>query len=219
MFIEFVESLRCVRAHEESWLVLVADRMEARNVLQGALGCPVCGARYPIADGVADFRAAGAGAAAGAQEPLERESAPPDPDEALRAAALLGLGDPGGTAALAGSWGGVAPALATIAPVHLLLVDPPFAARAAEGVSVVRTNGTLPLAAASLRGVALDERTSSPALVDSSVRALRARGRLVAPAAVPVPPAVTELARDARHWVGEREAEPSTPVGLRRRGV
>ena len=210
MFIEFVESLRCPRPHEDSWLVLAADRMDGRSVVSGILGCPVCGARYAIADGVAELRdrapAPGADAPAPAALPAADESA------ALRAAALLDLASPGGTAVLAGSWGAVAPALLALAEVHLLLLNPPFAARAGEGVSVLRTDGGLPLAAASVRGVALDE--GSLAALPGALVALRGRGRLVAPAAVSVPPDVTELARDARHWVGERQPPAGPPVRL-----
>jgi hypothetical protein len=217
MFIEFVESLRCLRAHEDSWLVAAADRMAGRSIVEGRLGCPVCRAEYPIVGGVAYFGvpvpAAGAPAA-----PVPREDAADvDPDLVLRAAALLGLADPGGTAVLGGRWGPAAGGLRELAAVHCLLVDPPYEVGTSDGLSVVRTAGRLPLAAGSVRGVALDEASSTPAALDDSVRALRARGRLVAPARSAVPAGVRELARDARHWVAEREAAPTAPVKLARR--
>ena len=56
MFIELVDALRCPRTHEESWLVLAASRIEARHIQEGALGCPVCRAEYPIRDGIVDLR-------------------------------------------------------------------------------------------------------------------------------------------------------------------
>ena len=59
MFIELVDALRCPRPHEESWLVLAASRLEARHVLEGTLGCPVCHAQYPIRDGIVDLRPGG----------------------------------------------------------------------------------------------------------------------------------------------------------------
>src|SRR3954462_15554710 len=55
MFVEIVDALRCPRAHEESWLVLAAQRTEDRHVLEGTLGCPVCHATYPIHGGIAEF--------------------------------------------------------------------------------------------------------------------------------------------------------------------
>ena len=44
MFIELVDALRCPVAHAESWLVAAAIRMEARHIVDGTLGCPVCSA-------------------------------------------------------------------------------------------------------------------------------------------------------------------------------
>ena len=55
MFLELVDSLRCVRAHEDSWLVARADELVARHIVRGALGCPICEARYAVRNGIADF--------------------------------------------------------------------------------------------------------------------------------------------------------------------
>jgi hypothetical protein len=38
---------------------------------------------------------------------------------------------------------------------------------------------------------------------------VKPKGRVVAPAEVPLPDGVRELARDGRHWVGERQAVPA----------
>jgi hypothetical protein len=66
--------------------------------------------------------------------------------------------------------------------------------------------------------VALDSATADVARLDAAVRALRPRGRLVAPADAPLPGGVAELARDAEHWVAERDAAVvSDVVTLRRR--
>src|SRR5690242_21064587 len=89
MFIELVDALRCPVPHEESWLVASATRMEARHIVDGLLGCPVCHAEYPIRNGVADFR----------REPTLPLEAAPDPflrgdaTTAMRLAAFLGLSD------------------------------------------------------------------------------------------------------------------------------
>ena len=207
MFIEFVESLRCPVPHEESWLVAAADRMRGRTIVSGLLGCPVCGTRYAIEDGVTYLSVARTVPPSAAAPP------PPDDAEPLRAAALLALVEPGGTAVLVGAWGRMRSGLRALAEVHLLLVDPPFDVRSEEGVSVVRTAGALPLAPASVRGVALDlAATPNAALLAGAVGALRPRGRLVAPVAVRVPAGVTELARDEREWVAEREAPARPPV-------
>src|SRR5215208_3855169 len=112
MFIELVDHLRCVRPHEDTWLVAAARRMEGRHIDEGTLGCPICRAEYPIRGGVADFRGEGAGAAAA---PTESGDAPlPDESEVMRAGALLGLSESGGVVLLAGTWGAIAGAIAEI---------------------------------------------------------------------------------------------------------
>ena len=63
MFIELVDALRCPQPHAESWLVVASTRTQARHILEGTLGCPVCRAEYPIVDGVVDFRGDSAAAA------------------------------------------------------------------------------------------------------------------------------------------------------------
>ena len=55
MFIELTDHLRCPADHEESYLVLLPDRMEERSVREGRLGCPVCGRTYTLADGILDL--------------------------------------------------------------------------------------------------------------------------------------------------------------------
>jgi uncharacterized protein YbaR (Trm112 family) len=55
MFIELTDHLRCPAEHEESYLVLLPDRMEARSVRSGRLGCPACGRTYAVEEGVLDL--------------------------------------------------------------------------------------------------------------------------------------------------------------------
>jgi hypothetical protein len=89
-------------------------------------------------------------------------------------------------------------------PVQLLLVSPPAVS---EGWSVVRgTADLMPFASGSLMGIAVD-RASGP-LAQAAARTLISHGRLVAPADTPVPAAIAVVARDDRHWVGERLASP-----------
>jgi uncharacterized protein YbaR (Trm112 family) len=204
MFIELVDALRCPVPHEDSWLVAAAVRMEARHIVEGTLGCPVCSAEYPIRDGVVDFRGAG-GSIIGARVAS-------DADLAMRLAALLDLADAQGFAVLLGEWGAQAHELASIVDTPLVVIDPPLGIVGAPGVSVLRCDGDVPLAANAARAMALDGGLSSR--VASAVRATRAKGRLVAPASVPVPEHVTELARDETMWVGERGVPASPLVSL-----
>jgi uncharacterized protein YbaR (Trm112 family) len=209
MFIELVDALRCPTPHEESWLVASADRMEARHIVEGTLGCPVCRAEFPIHDGVVDFRRRTHG-------PTPPGTAP-DPEQAVRLAAFLDLADASGFAVLVGAWGAHAPLLRAQVDTPLVLVDPPADVVGEPGVSVLRCDGELPLAAGAARGVAIDG--GSEARVTSAVRATRAKGRVLAPTSVALPDGVRELARDDALWVGEREAVASPIVTLHvRRG-
>jgi uncharacterized protein YbaR (Trm112 family) len=210
MFIELVDALRCPVPHEESWLVASATRMEFRHIVEGTLGCPVCHAEYPVTRGVVDFRRA-------PHRPPPPET-PPDEAEAMRLAALLGLTDRAGFAVLLGAWSVHAPLLRALVETPLVVVDPPEGTEGEPGISVIRCDGELPLAAGAARGMAVD--AGAPARVASAVRATRARGRLVLPAGVALPAGVHELARDASVVVAEREAATSPPVTLhvRRRG-
>ena len=213
MFIEVVGSLRCVHEHELSWLVASAYRMEARHIVSGELGCHVCGARYPVEDGVADFRELGSASAASP----ERAPGPPSltdqpydagPAElALRAAALLDLTSPGGLVVLAGSWSVAAPELAggeTAQRVQLLTFDPGAELRGGEGISIALTGRRLPLRPVTARGIALDESHSDPGYVASAAEALRPGARLLAPLSAPIPPGLAELARDERFWLASK---------------
>lgn len=213
MFIELVDALRCPHDHAESWLVLAADRMDGRDVVEGVLGCPVCRAEFPIARGVADLRVAPPSTEG---ESGDAAAAAPVADAGLRLAALLNLTDAQGFALLVGATTRHAAALGAVADTHLLLVNP-VAGAGALAASVLLADGALPLAAASARGIALDD-AAGPSMLAGAVRALRPGGRLVAPVALAVPAGVIELARDAAVWVGEREAGASGLVSLARGG-
>lgn len=200
MFIEVVDAFRCPRPHELTWLVASADRLEDRDILTGELGCPVCGARYPIVDGVADFRPAGA-SASGATA-----AGPSDvPNRAMRAAALLGLTEPGGLVVLAGAWGDAAHEVAALVEgIHVLAVDPLGAVASGFGVSVARAPDMLPMRPESVRAIALDDAHAAALFLETSVAALKPAGRLLVPAGTSIPGGIVERARDAHDWLGEK---------------
>jgi uncharacterized protein YbaR (Trm112 family) len=213
VFIELVDDLRCPRLHDETWLVASTDRTEGRDIMQGTLGCPICRAEYPIRDGVVWFVEPER-----APAPASDRSMPADPEVAVRLAAFLDLSDAQGFALLAGSWGSLAQLLRAMVPTHLVLLNPPAPVRAGNGISILHASSRIPLADATCRGVALDDAHVDPAYVHDAVRVLRPRGRLVAPASTPTPAGVTELARDDRLSVAERNAAPPELVSLRPRG-
>jgi uncharacterized protein YbaR (Trm112 family) len=211
MFVEIVDALRCPRAHEESWLVLAAQRTEDRHVLEGTLGCPVCHATYPIHDGIAEFSEQRAHDRSNGGEP---RTLPP----ADHLAAMLGLGDPLGFAVLIGAWGTRASELLGLLDAPpLLLVEPPAGIAMGHGLSGVRAGAMLPLASGAARAVATDAEDAER--VADAARVTRVGGRLVAPAGARLPEGVRELARDNVVWVGERQTMQSAPVTLHvRRG-
>lgn len=215
MLLDLMDILRCPVPHQDSWLVLSADGWEGRHVTAGTLGCPACRAEFPIAGGVADL-------SAGVPVPRDAggedgETGDTDPERAVRLAALLDLGEPGGVVLLAGRLAALAPVLEELVPATYVLLNaavPPPGPASASGVAA----STIPFAAGSLRGVALDQAHGTTAFLAGAVRALRTGGRLVAPEAVPVPAGLEVLARDAREWVGIAEGPPGAVVSLRRGG-
>ena len=217
MFIELIELLRCVRPHEDSWLVGSFDDVRARDVRSGTHGCPICGARYAISDGVLRM-STDAGVPLPRRDRIRRpgSDALGTREESIRLAAMLGLNEPGGLALLAGAWGASAPVLRRLVDIHLLLLVQSDELLPTYDESVIVSPDVIPLAAASCRGVALDDTTARESFLESAVHVLRPGGRLVAPAATPVPEGVLEVARDARHWVGERALATSGLVPLQR---
>ncbi len=205
MYVELLDTLRCTAVHESSWLVATASRTEGRFILAGVLGCPVCSAEYVIRDGAVWFGERDA--AVGIAGAIQSE------DEVTRLAALLGFDEAGGLYLLEGPLGVMGEALADVAPARFILHSPP---EGCAGHAIIRGAGDLvPVGSGLLRGAAIS-RASQP-LAEATARALAAKGRLVAPADTPVPEGLTVLARDERHWVAERGAVPTAPVGISRR--
>jgi hypothetical protein len=118
---------------------------------------------------------------------------------------------------LGGGWADSAPALSALVAVHCLLLNPSRGGEAGgtgDDVSIIRSDGSLPLAASAARGVALDPATAGETTVRGAVRALGAGRRLVAPVTTALPAEVVELARDETLWVAERGAPASGPVAI-----
>lgn len=217
MFIELMDILRCVRPHEDGWLVLSADRMSGRHVVAGTLGCPACGAQYAITDGEALLLESGAG---GPVLAADDPSVPwlDDADAPLQLAALLALADVRQPVLLAGEWAGLGAPLAELVPGLYLALNParPIPPDRSE-LSVIRAAGALPLAAGRLHGAALDAAAvTSAGLLEGAARAVRQGGRLIAPAWAPLPAHYAELGRDDLLWVAERRAAAGAPVPIAR---
>lgn len=206
IFLELVDSLRCVKPHEDSWLVARADAMDARHIIRGELGCPICASRYPVREGVVDF-------SANVSHPRRVRA---EEGMALRAAALLGLTEPGGLVVLAGDWSAAANELLSITDgVRLLALDYAEGLESGGELSLALIDDVLPLAEGCARGIALDLAHSTGSLLAGAALALAPGGRLLAPASAPVPPLLRELARDERNWVAARSTSTvSAPVAI-----
>src|SRR5687767_13007641 len=213
MFIELVESLRCPRPHEFTWLVASTLEMAGRDIRRGLLGCPSCSARYPIRDGVVDFQTRDGTTPLPDSTPLG--AAEGDPELAIRVAALFDLTSPGGFVVLAGEWAHAAPALlGVVEGIEVLVLNTTVALTSGSGISLARTDGSIPIRPGAARAIALDTRHA--AHVSAAARALRQYGRLVAPVGALLPADLEELARDGRDWVATKRLETSEGVPLRR---
>lgn len=196
MFIEFLDQLRCIVPHEDSWLVASFAEQQDRFIVRGTLGCPICFREYPIQAGAAYFGVT--------PESVSHEDAPAaaDPDVAMRAAAFLNARERC-TLALAGVWAASAHAVTELMPMRIFALNPASRMDDSEMVAVLYAKDAMPLTPSSIDGIALDVTTATEGTLLAALHALRPGGRLVAPASTPVPDGVTALARDEHYWVGE----------------
>ncbi len=199
MFLEVTEILRCPRAHDESFVVCVADAMDGRQVARGVIGCPVCRAEFAIVEGVVEF-----GSAAAGRTPEHRAAGPLT---AAAAATFLALEGRGGYVLLAGSVVRLARDLAALLPgVHLLCVNgPPDVPRENE-CSYLASPDVLPLRIATVRGVVLGGECAAEPWLAEGVRVLLGGLRLVAEDERASPTGIVELARGAGVLVGEKRS-------------
>jgi hypothetical protein len=146
--------------------------MAGRDVVAGALSCPICQWTTQWSNGIPDF---GGG---------WRATAAPAVD-AAGAHALLGLSGPGGWIALAGAAGALARELAELLPgVGIVAINPPEGFKSDPAVSVL-LSGRWPIKTHALRGVLLgaDADAWRDAAIASVLPGLRAAGFGAPPAA------------------------------------
>ena len=209
MFIELIDMLRCVNAHEDTWLVASFREVANRIVIEGTLGCPICSAEYEIRKGVVDFTRGEKVAdvdADRAHAGHQREQL------ATRAGAYVDATQPGTTIVLGGLWAYAAQDLAEMADVRVIALNAPAGVEESERVGLLRIAGRIPLATNSAHGVALDAWFSAPT-VEDAVRVVRPVGRVVGAASSSAPETAVVLAHDEHYWVAEKAPEM---VSLRR---
>jgi uncharacterized protein YbaR (Trm112 family) len=199
LFIELTEILRCPRDHPESYLVAAPIIMDARRIVRGVVGCPECGAEFPVLDGIAYF--------GDRARPPRRRAGRPAPDyDAVALAAFLNLGGPGGYAALVGQAARFGPAIVALLPgVHVVAVNPPPGVAPLPMLSVLESPRALPVKSATLRAVALGADHAAAPWPAEAARALLPGLRLVIEDERAAPDGVSELARAAGLFVGARD--------------
>jgi uncharacterized protein YbaR (Trm112 family) len=193
MFIELTDHLRCPADHDESFLVLLPDRMEGRSVRTGQLGCPVCGRTFQLIDGVLDT---------GDQPVFEPADSALDADGIT---ALVGLHGPGGYLVLVGEVAGLWKEIAELNPgVALVAVNPGPGVADTEGISVLRA-GRLPLKSGSMRGVVLARPYGDARQwIDEAARVVLPGLRVVGEGENPAVDSIDLLASADGVWVGTR---------------
>ena len=152
MHILLTDRLICPRCGPGFGLILIADRLENRRVIDGSLGCPNCRDRFPVEGGFGDLRPPPRSTRDDAPD-IE----PPASPSAMEVAALLGLTDGPGFVALIGDLAGHATVLTGLVPgVEFIGIAPGLRGwEEGEGVSRLNAGASLPFGDGSLRGVGL----------------------------------------------------------------
>ena len=203
MFIELIDLLRCIKPHDETWLVAAFSTVSNRFVEEGKLGCPTCSSEYWIRDGVGDFSG---GVAQPSSDEAQRASGHSREELATRVGAYLDATEAGATVLLGGLWAYAAQQLSEMADVRVLALNAPSDGKESERVGLLRVASEIPLATGSVLGVALD--AWSPAgVAESAARVVRPGGRVVGPAVLAVPPGLSVLAHDDKYWVALKAPE------------
>ena len=195
MFIELTDLLRCPNPHDESFLVLLPDKMDGRSVRTGQLGCPVCGRTFELVEGVFD--------AGGAPPDLRGTTGLTGENLSV----LMGLSGPGGYAALVGPVASLWQEVAALNPgVALVAINPPKTVTDSAGVSVVR-GGMIPIKSRTLRGVVLGKPyADDPIWVRDAARLVLPGLRVVGEGDQPPEDLIDVMASAGGVWVGARKA-------------
>lgn len=198
-----IDLLRCINAHEDSWLVASFKEVTNRMVIEGTLGCPICSAEYQIKNGVVDFT----GGERSTEGGDERAAATHRREElATRAGAYLDATQPGATIVLGGLWAYAAHELAEMADVRVIAMNAPTKVKESERVGLILIDRAIPLAANSAHGVALDA-WFKRATVGDAMRITRPVGRVVGPTLHAPPEGSVVLAHDEQYWIAEKTPE------------
>jgi uncharacterized protein YbaR (Trm112 family) len=178
MHILATDLLTCPRCGPDFGLILMADVLIDRRVIEGSLGCLNCRDGYPISGGVADLRHA----SSDPLEPVERTaSGEAATDRGFRLAALLGVNTPNATILVLDSGGELATRVAEVLETAHVIGVSPLAPRknpSGGGVSAVLAGIRIPVRSHSVRGVAIADLQVAP-LLEEAARVLMPGARVV----------------------------------------
>jgi len=182
MLIVVTDILSCPRCGPDFGLVVRADRLENRRVVEGGLGCSNCRDVFPIARGLPDLRYPAGAEPATAEVAVEGEQA----EVGLRIAALMGVTGGRGVVLTAGLPATIAGEITALVPEIgvVAVVSGADGGAEFEGVSRVLAGERLPLRSATVRGAALAG-AAAAALLDESMRVLVPGARLALQSAPP----------------------------------
>jgi uncharacterized protein YbaR (Trm112 family) len=198
LFIELTEVLRCPNDHAESYLVAAPIAMDARRIVRGVIGCPECGAEFPIVEGVVYF---GGGRASGVPPGLVASPA----YDVAALTAFLNLSGPGGYAVLVGAAARFGPEIVAALPgSHSVAVNPPPGGVPSAMLSRLPSPRGLPFKSSTVRAVALGAGHAGAPWLGEAVRILLVGLRLVVEDESASPEGISELARGAGLLVGEK---------------
>jgi len=207
MHIVLTDVLVCPRCGPQFGLILLADRVEDRRVLEGVLGCPNCREKYPVRAGLGLLRVA-----FDEIEPVPVPApAAQDGGEAVRIAAVAGITEGPALLLVIGPAARYAPLLATLLEnVEIVAAGGGLEAwTEGAGVSRLEVGGRLPIHSRSLRAAVLSG-GAADALLEEGTRVVGPLGRLVLE---PPPPDAEE--RLARHGFRPLARDERTLVAVR----
>ncbi len=193
MHLLLTDRATCPRCGPAFGLILLAERVVDRRILEGHLGCPNCREHYPVGRGFGDLRPP-VNRGARADEPSGTRDLGPDPETgphpdeavsrdvegALRLAALLGVERGPGFLLVMGPSARLAGRLAAMVEgIEVVAVGPGLQALDEDpGVSRMAFGQGVPFYDGSFQGVALQGEWISPYLADA-LRVLRTGARIV----------------------------------------
>jgi uncharacterized protein YbaR (Trm112 family) len=207
MHIAVTEVLTCPRCGPAFGLILLAQRVENRRVLEGVLGCANCREKYPVAGGLGRLREPFEDVAGGDVPAPAAEGG----QDAVRIAALSGVTEGPALLILAGPAARYAPAVAALLDgVEVVAMGGGLDAWPEQpGVSRLEVGARLPIHGGRMRAAFLSG-DAADALLEEAVRAVAPVGRVV----LEPPPADAEerlarngyraIARDERTLVAGR---------------